>query len=669
MDATRADVEFTAEVVQIAHRRGRDHDQHPRHRRLRDARTSTRPSWSASTSWCPGCATSCVSVHCHDDLGLAVANSFAGAAGGRAPGGVRDQRHRRARRQRLAGGDRDAAAHPRGRRRACTPASTRREIARTSRLVSRLTGYAVQPNKAIVGRNAFAHESGIHQDGVLKERTTYEIMDATHGRAWTPTRSCWASTPAATRCSRRWRSWASQVDGQALNQAFKRFKEIADKKKQVTAMDLEALVTDELRDDRAAYALEWFDVEASSRRPPHATVGVRHARRRGAASGSFTGDGPVDAIFRAINAATGNDARLREFRVDAVTAGQDALGETSVVLELDGVPASGQGVSTDIIEAAGRAYVRALSNAERKAAAEARGRPRGGAHAHAVTRRAGGATADRPARLAAPRRRGDRRARALLALRDAGLGSSTCWRASGVRATGAPARRGRGGRAPPGIDFELDPRRPGRRRRLRPCGAPPRARGGGRRPQPPRWPPRPRAGGPRRPRRAGGGRGRRAPLVDVGPVGGPAPSHPLRALRGARAWSRCSTGWGPTPASSPATTTRGWCGAGGGRTRCWAPSASSGSAPPRPAGAEPYAELVCEVARRDGRWRAGAPRVLDAAEPLAPMGTAWTWTGGCARRASASACAPPTPARASRAPPPGPAGSPPPGPRPRTRGP
>src|SRR4029077_4332751 len=110
-----------------------------------------------------------------------------------------------------------------------------------------------------------------------------------------------------------------------------------------------------------SYQLEWFDVEASTRRPPHATVAVRTPEDEGV-QGSFTGDGPVDAIFRAINAATGLDARLREFRVDAVTGGQDALGETSVVLELGGRPGSGQGVATDILEAAARAYVRALSS-------------------------------------------------------------------------------------------------------------------------------------------------------------------------------------------------------------------------------------------------------------------------------------------------------------------
>src|SRR3954466_5385312 len=162
------------------------------------------------------------------------------------------------------------------------------------------------------------------------------------------------------------------VNGATLNQAFQRFKAIADKKKQVTAMDLEALVTDELRDAMPSYQLEWFDVEASTRRPPHATVAVRTPDGN-VVQGSFTGDGPVDAIFRAINAATGVDARLREFRVDAVTGGQDALGETSVVLELNGRTASGQGVATDILEAAARDYVRALSAGiqRERAAAEA----------------------------------------------------------------------------------------------------------------------------------------------------------------------------------------------------------------------------------------------------------------------------------------------------------
>jgi 2-isopropylmalate synthase len=236
-------------------------------------------------------------------------------------------------------------------------------------MVSRLTGYAIQPNKAIVGRNAFAHESGIHQDGVLKERSTFEIMDAT-------TVGLEGNDLVLGKHSGRHALKSAledlgfQVDGQTLNQAFKRFKEIADRKKHVTAMDLEALVADELRTELRAYSLEWFEVQTSRTRPPHAQVAVR-TPEGDEVIGDFSGDGPVDAVFRAINAATGRQARLREFRIDAVTGGQDALGEASVVLELAGQSAAGQGVSTDIIEAAAQAYVRALSNAERKVHAAA----------------------------------------------------------------------------------------------------------------------------------------------------------------------------------------------------------------------------------------------------------------------------------------------------------
>ncbi len=316
----------------------------------------------------PALSSVTVSVHCHDDLGLAVANSLAGLqAGARqvecAINGI-GERAGNASLEEIV-----MVLRTRAPLLGLSTAVDTTEIARTSRLVSRLTGYAVQPNKAIVGRNAFAHEAGIHQDGVLKERTTYEIMDAT-------TVGLDANSIVLGKHSGRHalkqalEELGFQVSGDGLNAAFRRFKEIADKKKHVTALDLEALMTDELREGASAFQLEWFDVEASSARPPHAVVGVRLSDGS-VVRGSFTGDGPVDAIFRAINAATGCEARLREFRVDAVTGGQDALGETSVVLELGGasvapVAGSGQGVSTDILEAAGRAYVRALSNALRR---------------------------------------------------------------------------------------------------------------------------------------------------------------------------------------------------------------------------------------------------------------------------------------------------------------
>jgi 2-isopropylmalate synthase len=141
-------------------------------------------------------------------------------------------------------------------------------------------------------------------------------------------------------------------------------------------MDLEALVTDELRsEDIGGFTLDSFEVEASSQRPPHARVSVG-LPDGGTASGSFTGDGPIDAVFQAINAATGIAAKLSEFTIGAVTEGQDALGEVSIVLEVEGFSGAGQGVSTDIIDAAARAYVRALSVAvARSRASDAAGLP------------------------------------------------------------------------------------------------------------------------------------------------------------------------------------------------------------------------------------------------------------------------------------------------------
>jgi len=362
MDATRADVEFTAEVCQIAIDEGATTINIP------DTVGYTMPHEFTEYleqlyALIPDLRNVVLSVHCHDDLGLAVANSFAGLrAGARqvecAINGI-GERAGNASLEEIV-----MLLHTREAAIGLHTGAVTREIARTSRMVSRLTGYPVQPNKAIVGRNAFAHESGIHQDGVLKERTTYEIMDAT-------TVGLEANSIVLGKHSGRHALQQAlselgfEITGQGLNTAFKRFKEIADKKKQITAMDLEALVTDELREEVLGYQLEWFDVEASTRRPPHATVGIKTPDGE-EVTGSFTGDGPVDAIFRAINAATNSEARLREFRVDAVTGGQDALGETSVVLEVGGVTGSGQGVSTDILEAAARAYVRALSNALRR---------------------------------------------------------------------------------------------------------------------------------------------------------------------------------------------------------------------------------------------------------------------------------------------------------------
>ncbi len=363
MDATRADVEFTAEVIQIAIDEGATTINVP------DTVGYATPDEYAAFlgrlyALAPGLAGVVLSVHCHDDLGLAVANSFAGLrAGARqvecAVNGIGERAGNAALEELIM------LLHTRGEAAGLRTGAATTEIARTSRLVSRLTGYAVQPNKAIVGRNAFAHESGIHQDGVLKERTTFEIMDA-RSVGLDANQLVLGKHSGRHALREALAELGYALDGAALRKAFDDFKQLADRKKQVTALDLEALVTDELREAAQGYVLEWFEVDASSRRPPHATVALR-TPEGALVQGAFTGDGPVDAIFSAINAATGIDAHLREFRVDAVTPYTDALGETSVVLEVEGRPAAGQGVATDILEAAARAYVRALSVGVQKA--------------------------------------------------------------------------------------------------------------------------------------------------------------------------------------------------------------------------------------------------------------------------------------------------------------
>src|SRR3954454_3251711 len=368
MDATRSELEFTAEVLQIALDEGATTINVP------DTVGYSMPEehagmWRELYRMVPGLADVTTSVHCHDDLGVAVANSFAGIVAGCrqvecAINGIGERAGNASLEEIVMLLRVREAAH------GLWTAVDTREIARTSRMVSRLTGYQVPPNKAIVGRNAFTHESGIHQDGVLKERTTYEIMDAT--TIGLETNSLVLGKDSGRHALRKGlEELGFEVEAAALNQAFKRFKEIADKKKKVTALDLEAIVSDEMRHSPAAFDLESFDVEASSSRAPLAKVRVRMPGGE-LAEGSFTGDGPVDAFFSAINVAVGREARLKEYHVSAVTGGRDALGEVTVLLELDGRPASGVGVSTDILEASGKAYLRTISNAlAEPAAAEA----------------------------------------------------------------------------------------------------------------------------------------------------------------------------------------------------------------------------------------------------------------------------------------------------------
>jgi 2-isopropylmalate synthase len=359
MDATRSELEYTAEVVEIALDEGATTINVP------DTVGYSTPDeyadmWRELVRMVPGLADVTLSTHCHDDLGLAVANSFAGVQAGCrqvecAVNGLGERAGNASLEEIVMLLRTREDTHGFW----CGVETT--EIARTSRMVSRMTGYQVPPNKAIVGRNAFAHESGIHQDGVLKERTTYEIMDAT--TIGLENNSIVLGKHSGRHALRNaLEELGFKVEGAALNTAFKRFKDLADRKKKVTALDLEAIVSDEMRQTAVAYSLESFEIDAGSGRTPFAkvTVGLPGGET---SEGSFTGDGPVEAFFSALNAASGQEGRLKEYYVSAVTAGRDALAEVTVVLELEGVSATGQGVSPDTMEASGRAYLRALSNA------------------------------------------------------------------------------------------------------------------------------------------------------------------------------------------------------------------------------------------------------------------------------------------------------------------
>jgi 2-isopropylmalate synthase len=234
-----------------------------------------------------------------------------------------------------------------------------RQLANTSRLVSNITGYEVPPNKAVVGRNAFLHESGIHQDGVLKDRRTFEIMTPKDiGLEGTNIYLGKHSGRHALKDALE--DLGYTLEGEILNRAFTRFKEIADHKRTVTAADLEAIAADEVGSFEGKFVLESFRVVAATGRQSRAAVTISHAEY-GTFEAEAEGEGPVDAVFRAIDAATGIKGRLTDFRIDAVTGGKDALGEVRVSVEFEGQEYAGRGLSQDVVEAAARAYVRTVN--------------------------------------------------------------------------------------------------------------------------------------------------------------------------------------------------------------------------------------------------------------------------------------------------------------------
>jgi 2-isopropylmalate synthase len=303
------------------------------------------------------------SVHTHDDLGLAVANALAGVeAGARqvevAVNGI-GERAGNCSLEEVVMAIRTRSA----RQRVATNANTK-EIARTSRLVSMLTGYAVPPNKAIVGANAFAHEAGIHQHGVMVERTTYEIMDPVDV-GLDGSRIVLGKHSGRHAFGNALAELGFNLGPEDVAKAFARFKELADRKIRITDVDLEAIVSEEIGSEADEYELVSIQAAGGTHLAPTATVRLRRANE--IIDESAIGDGMIDAACGAVQRATGIEARLESFNVSSVTGGIDALGDVTLVLATVGSEdepvrrATGRGVSTDVVEAAARAYLSAVN--------------------------------------------------------------------------------------------------------------------------------------------------------------------------------------------------------------------------------------------------------------------------------------------------------------------
>jgi 2-isopropylmalate synthase len=357
MDATRSDPDFLCRCVETAIRCGATTINLP------DTVGYALPAdmhamFAMVRARVPGAERVVFSTHNHNDLGLAVANTLAAVAAGVRQiectiNGIGERAGNAALEEVVM------AIRTRADALACKTGVVTENILKTSKLLSVITGFDVQPNKAIVGRNAFAHESGIHQDGVLKNAATYEIM--------TPESVGWQrsslvmgkhSGRAAFRDKLKALGYGSLGDN-ALNDAFRRFKELADRKKVVYDEDIMALVDDEVMRDHERIRFVSLDVHAGSKAPPSAELAIEVDGK--VQTAHATGDGPVDATFNALRACFPHEATLRLFSVGAVTEGTDAQARVTVRLEEDGKLVDGQGADTDTIVASARAYIHALN--------------------------------------------------------------------------------------------------------------------------------------------------------------------------------------------------------------------------------------------------------------------------------------------------------------------
>ncbi len=299
-----------------------------------------------------------ISVHCHNDLGLGVANSLESLKYG-----VKQiectinglgERAGNASLEEIV-----MAMHTRQDFYHKTTNIDTRYIYPTSRLVSRLTGFVVQPNKAIVGKNAFAHEAGIHQAGVLKDASTYEIMKPqTIGLE--SNQIVLGKHSGRNAFKKRLLELGYELDQEKLNRSFEHFKKLADKKKEIYAEDLIALVSEYLVEDMSeVYELKYFHISTGNNILPTATV--RLSKEDEILEDAACGDGPVDAVFKAIDRITGVKVKLTDYYVRALTRGKDAQGEAIVEIKDNGHSYIGKSVSTDTIEASVKAYLKAIN--------------------------------------------------------------------------------------------------------------------------------------------------------------------------------------------------------------------------------------------------------------------------------------------------------------------
>ncbi len=302
-----------------------------------------------------------ISVHCHNDLGLAVANSLAAIKNGARQvectvNGIGERAGNASMEEIVMAVRTRADIYQDIRTRIKT-----QQLYKVSRLVSKLTGFVVAPNKAIVGGNAFRHESGIHQDGVLKERSTYEIIRS-EDVGFTGTGIVLGKHSGRHALNEHLKELGFSLSQEQIEKVNERFKALADKKKDIFDDDLISLVEDEIKLVKPVWKLKGFAIHSGTLVTPTAEVSLQYRNQSLGASSS--GDGPVDACFKAIDKTTGIKGELQDYRIEAVTKGKDALGEVILKLKAKGKVVTARGSSTDIIEASVRAYINALNKIE-----------------------------------------------------------------------------------------------------------------------------------------------------------------------------------------------------------------------------------------------------------------------------------------------------------------